>query len=69
MKADATIAECLTHLRHQYGADAPSYPMFYRAIVEGRIPAEKMGRGWFVRRDHMDRIRVAFGLPARGREA
>lgn len=69
MTADMTIAQALAELRGIYGRDAPSYPQIYRAIIEARIPAEKLGRGWHLRREDMDRVRREFGLPARVRAA
>jgi hypothetical protein len=63
-----SIAQCLARLYPVYGHDTPSYGEFYRAIVGGRVRAEKLGRDWRVL-DNLDRIRRVFGLPARPRLA
>src|SRR4051812_46341489 len=63
---DMTLAEVLADLRPKYGRDTPSYLMLYRAIIEGRIPAEKPGKSWLIRREDMGRVVREMGLPARG---
>lgn len=69
MRTDLTIADVLRQLRHEAGDLAPTYPMFHRRVVEGRIPAEKFGRGWMIRAEDLDRVRRVFDLPLRGRAA
>lgn len=55
-----TIAEALPRLRQHFGDRAPSYPMFLKAIVEGRVPARKVGKAWEI--DVRDWDRVVTGL-------
>jgi len=40
----------------------PSAPQLSRAIVGGRIPAERVGGRWFLNRDHIPAILAKLGL-------
>ena len=37
-----------------------SYNACWRAATEGRIPAEKQGRQWFVKTDDLPKVRAFF---------
>jgi hypothetical protein len=51
-----TVAQALSRLYAEFGERAPSYAMFNKAIVEGRVPAFKVGREWRVRPQDWDRV-------------
>ena len=53
-----TIHEALHRLRANYGDLAPSYPMFYRAVLDGRVPGVRVRSGWRIPPD-LEAIRVA----------
>jgi len=42
----------------------PIYRQLYDAVVNGRIPAERDGRSWTVRRENLPLVLEAFGLTA-----
>ena len=65
--ADFSLAELCQHLRGKYGERAPGYNMVWKAVVEGRIPAKRRGRSWWVKREDSERVRVQLDLPAQGR--
>ena len=44
---------------HEYGATA-SYPRLWRAVCDGRIPAERVGRQWFIDPDNVPEIAAMF---------
>ncbi len=61
--ADLTLADVCHHLRRNYGDRAPSYNTIWKAVTEGRIPAERRGRSWRVADTDLERVRVAMDLP------
>jgi hypothetical protein len=65
------IAQVLPRLREQYGDRCPSYAMFTRAVVEGRVPARKDGKSWLIDVGDWDRVTTGLrlGRPAPRRVA
>ncbi len=47
----------------ELGVEA-SYNLCWRAAVEGRIPAERMGRRWYVKADDLPRVADHFTATA-----
>lgn len=43
--------------------DRVSYRVTYSAVVDGRVPAERQGGRWFVRRAHLATLAQALGIP------
>ena len=43
-------------------AQAPGYARLYRAVIDGAIPAEQIGRSWSIRRGDLPLVAAAFGL-------
>ena len=43
----------------EHGATV-SYPRLWRAVCDGRIPAERVGRQWFINPDDLPVIAEAF---------
>jgi hypothetical protein len=60
---EMTIADVLKRLRDTHGNAAPSYPRFYRSIVDGRVPAVRRPARWIIREQDLDRVAAAFRLP------
>ena len=45
------------------GQRAPNYQALYRAVIDGRIPAERHDGRWWLRHEDMPEIARTFGLP------
>ena len=43
-------------------AQAPGYARLYRAVIDGVIPAEQIGRNWSIRRGDLPKVAAAFNL-------
>lgn len=39
-----------------------TYPQLWRAVVEGRIPAERIKRRWMIRKDDLPKIADTFPI-------
>ncbi len=50
-------------LRELIGGDVPTYQVFWRGIVDGRLPAQQRNGRHFVHRADLPVIAAAFGLP------
>lgn len=43
-------------------ARAPGYARLYRAVIDGAIPAEQIGKSWSIRRGDLPLVAAVFGL-------
>jgi hypothetical protein len=61
---EMTIADALKRLRDAHGDACPSYPQFWRHIVDARVAALRRGRRWVIREQDLGRVAAVFQLPA-----
>jgi hypothetical protein len=60
---EMTVADALKRLRDTHGNDAPSYPRFWRSIVDGRVPAVRRAQRWAIQEQDFGRVETVFRLP------
>ena len=64
---DLELPEALRETRALHGA-APSYHVLWRAVVEGRVPAGRLGNRYTVKRTDLPQV-AALARPSRLRAA
>jgi excisionase family DNA binding protein len=57
---DLELTQALPELRQQHGV-AATYHRLWVAVVEGRIPAVRVGKRWKIRRSDLPRAATALG--------
>jgi hypothetical protein len=61
------LPDALRETRNQYGA-APTYHVLRRAVVEGRVPADRVGVRYVIKRADLPQV-AALATPSRPRAA
>ena len=63
---DTRLAELPRVLTKRTGQPAPAgaYGRLWRGIVDGRLPAERAGRGWMIREADLDAAARLLGMSA-----
>lgn len=60
----AHLPRKLSQTAQHAGKPTPSYKQCYRAVLDGAIPAEKVGREWHVADTDLPTIAATLGLTA-----
>jgi hypothetical protein len=58
---DLELPEVLVKLRAEHGVST-TYHLLWKAVVEGRVPAHRVGKRWKVRPNDTPQVAVVLGV-------